>query len=214
MSSPPPRRARRKADRPSEVLDAALDCFRERGFAATRMEDIAVRAGVSKGTVYLYYPSKQAVFEALVRANILPNLESAAASLVAHPGPASAQLRLMLDFVAQVTSNPRLVALPKLVLAEAGNFPDLAVFYRREVVGRGLAMLEGVLARGMAAGEFRPLPLTATARLFLAPLLLNALWQTTFAAQESAPLPPAELLALHAELFLRAIAAPAEDPHR
>ena len=207
-------RSRRKADRPAEVLEAALEQFAARGFAATRMEDIAARAGVSKGTIYLYYPSKQAVFEALVRANLLPMLDRAEAML-AEPGlPAATQMRRILGLAGQVTGNPRLVAIPRLVLAEAGNFPELARFYRREVIGRGLALVEGLLARGIAAGEFRPVDPVTTARLFMAPLIFSALWQHAFApVEEAQAVPPAALLAQHAELFFRALAPdPSEGP--
>ncbi len=202
---PPPRR-RRKEARPAEVLDAALDTFREKGFAATRMEDIASRAGVSKGTIYLYFPSKEAVFEALVRTNLLPVIERIQAAMTAETGPAAARLGMLVMAFARVTSDARLVALPKLVLAEAGNFPDMARFYRQEVVARGLELVAGILEQGMAAGEFRRLDPLVTARLFLAPMVLSALWRTTFAAIEDAPLPTETLLRLHLDLFLRAIA--------
>jgi AcrR family transcriptional regulator len=204
-------RTRRKEARPGELLAAALDTFVAKGFAATRMEDIAARAGVSKGTIYLYYPSKQAIFEALVRVNLVPNLERAETRLGDDPGPAAAQLRLFIALLLEIIADPRRVAIPKLVIAEAGNFPDLARFYRREVVGRGIALVEGILRRGMAEGQFRPVDPHLAARLFIAPILLSAIWQTSFAAIEEAPVAPASVLSLHADLFLRAIAA---DPQR
>lgn len=200
-------RTRRKADRPGQVLEAALDSFLARGFAATRMEDIASRAGVSKGTVYLYYPSKEAIFKALVRASLIPTLERAESLLADATGSPTAQLRQILGLMGEVTANPRLVAIPKLVLAEAGNFPEMARFYRREVVGRFLALIERLLLRGMAAGEFRGMDPRPAARLFIAPVILTALWQTTFTPIEDDPLPPGAVLSLHTELFLRAIAA-------
>lgn len=204
----PPAR-RRKETRPAELLDAALDTFRARGFAATRMEDIAARAGVSKGTIYLYFPSKEAVFEALVRTNLLPIIERLQTTTSAAPGPAAEHLRLLAGSFAALSADPRLVAIPRLVLAEAGNFPDMARFYRQEVVGRGLTLVSGILDAGMKAGEFRPLDAGLTARLFLAPMVLGALWRATFAPIEETPLPTEDLLALHLDLFLRAIAAEA-----
>jgi AcrR family transcriptional regulator len=208
MKTPTPTpRARRKADRPAELLEAALDTFVAKGFTAARMEDIAARAGVSKGTIYLYYPSKQAIFEALVRRNIIPKLEAAEAMLGASGLPAPVQLRRLLEFMGRATSDLRIAAVPKLVLAEAGNFPDMARFYRREVVGRGLALIEGILRRGMESGAFRQLDTRATARLFVAPIILSALWQTSFAPIEDEPDPPEPMLALHIDLFLGAIGA-------
>jgi AcrR family transcriptional regulator len=205
MATPRPR-TRRKEARPAELLEAALDTFRAKGFAATRMEDIAARAGVSKGTIYLYYPSKLAIFEALVRANLLPNLDRMEAALAAFPGSAADGLRLVARSLAEVTAQPRLVAVPKLVLAEAGNFPELARFYRHEVVGRGLALVAGIISRGIAAGEFREVDPELAARLFFAPVILAALWQTTFAAIEESPVAPSELLSLHLDLLLRSLA--------
>ncbi|MFV3130448.1 TetR/AcrR family transcriptional regulator [Niveispirillum sp. KHB5.9] len=201
-------RSRRKEARPAELLAAALDCFAEKGFAATRMDDIARRAGVAKGTFYLYFPSKEAVFEALVRENILPRLEALERVGQAGGGSASARLRAILAGLAPVIGNPRLVAIPKLVLSEAGNFPDMARFYRREVVERGLRLMTGLIRNGIAAGEFRPLPDPAvTARLFMAPVLMAALWQAGFAATDETPLPVETLLSTHADLFIRSIAA-------
>jgi len=206
MATAPPARTRRKEARPAELLDAALETFRDRGFAATRMDDIAARAGVSKGTIYLYYPSKQAIFEALVRERLLPNLDRAEAALAAAPGDAAAQLRLLLGRLAQVAGDPRITALPKLVLAEAGNFPDLARFYREAVVARGLGLVAGIIARGIAAGEFRPVDPPLAARLFFAPVILAVLWQSVFVPVEAEPFRAEPLIALHLDLFLRALA--------
>lgn len=207
-AEPPALRTRRKEARPAELLAAALDCFVEKGFAATRMDDIARRAGVAKGTFYLYFPSKQAVFEALVRESLLPRVAALEAASRAAGGSASNRLRHLLASLAPIVTNPHIVALPKLVIAEAGNFPDMARFYRQEVIGRALALLTGLLRDGVAAGEFRPMPdAEMTARLFMAPVLLAALWQASFAPVEEAPLPVERLLATHADLFLRSIAA-------
>jgi AcrR family transcriptional regulator len=205
MATPRPR-TRRKDARPAELLEAALDTFRAKGFAATRMEDIAARAGVSKGTIYLYYPSKLAIFEALVRANLLPNLDRMEAALAAFPGSAADALRLVARTLAEITAQPRLVAVPKLVLAEAGNFPELARFYRHEVVGRGLALVAGIISRGITAGEFRQVDPELAARLYFAPVILAALWQTTFAPVEESPVAPSALLSLHLDLLLRSLA--------
>ncbi len=205
MARPP--RARRKDDRPAELLDAALDTFRAKGFAATRMDDIAARAGVSKGTIYLYYPSKQAIFEALVRETLLPNLGRVEAVVAASPLGAADTLRLIANAIAEIAANSRLVGVPKIVLAEAGNFPDLARFYRTEVIGRGLSLVARVIARGIEAGEFRPMDPDIAARLFFSPIILSALWQATFAPIEETPVPPAAVVALHLDTWLRGMAA-------
>jgi len=202
-------RARRKQARPAELLAAALDCFVEKGFAATRMEDIARRAGVAKGTFYLYFPSKEAVFEALVRETLLPRIATLELSAGMAGLGAEAKLRAILSMLGQVLADPKLVAIPKLVLAEAGNFPDMARFYRREVIARGQALLIALFREGVEKGEFRPLPdLDILARLFMGPVVLTALWQTTFAPVEETPMPIDRLLSTHADLFLRSIKAP------
>lgn len=208
MTSETRPRARRKEARPAELLAAALDCFVEKGFAATRMEDIARRAGVAKGTFYLYFPSKEAVFEALVRETLVPRITALETAGGMEGLGAEARLRAILALLCQVLGNSRLVAIPKLVLAEAGNFPDMARFYRREVISRGQALLAAIFRDGVEKGEFRPLPdLEIVARLFLGPVVLTALWQTTFAPVEEAPMSVEKLLSTHADLFLNSIKA-------
>lgn len=206
MAAPPTRR-RKKEARPAELLAAALDVFRAKGFAATRMDDIAAQARVSKGLIYLYYPSKQAIFEALVRERLVPNLTRIEAAMAASQAPAPDRLRLVIAALSRVAEDPRILALPRLVATEAGHFPDLARFYRQEVIARGLALIGGIIRDGIAEGAFRPVEAEPAARLFMAPLIMTALWQNAFAPVEDAPIPPAEILALHGEVFLRGLAA-------
>src|SRR5262249_15956868 len=147
---------RRKDARPAEILAAALDCFAERGFAATRMDDVAARAGVTKGTVYLYFETKEDLFKALVRSELVPNVERLEAAATADVPPADL-LRGLFALWATHVFPSRISVLPKLMLAEAGNFPDLAKFYLEEVVHRALALLRSILRRGVESGEFRPI---------------------------------------------------------
>ena len=198
---------RRKEARPAELLDAALAVFAEKGFTAARMEDIAARAGAAKGTLYLYFPSKEAVFEALVRTLIVPNLDRAEALVAGHPGPAAATLRELLLALAAVVRDPRVVVLPRLLIGELHKFPDLARFYKASVVDRGLALFAGVHRRGVAAGEFRPQDSEAVARLVIAPLLLLAVWRAVFAPHEAAPFDPDRVLQAHIATLLRGLAA-------
>ena len=127
---------RRKEARPSEILEAALAVFAEKGFAASRMTDIAERARVSKGTIYLYFKSKEAVFRALVREMLVPRLNEAAEIVRAHDGPKAALLAQILRTIGQFLVTSNRAVLPKMVIAEAGNFPDLARIYREELVER------------------------------------------------------------------------------
>jgi AcrR family transcriptional regulator len=199
---------RRKDTRPAELLDAALDVFAEKGFAAARMEDIAARAGAAKGTIYLYFPSKEAVFEALVRSAVIPNLERAEALAAAHEGPVEPLLRRLMAAVVPVVRDSRLVFLPRLLIGELYKFPQLARFYRREVIERGLRLIARLHRRGVEGGEFRPQDSEAVAKLVVAPVLLLAVWRTVLAPHgDGPPLDPATVLEAHLEILLRGLRA-------
>ena len=178
---------RRKNARPQEILEAALSVFAEKGFAAARMEQIAVRAGVSKGTIYLYFDSKEAVFRALVHEVLGTQVARFADSARAASGPVAPVLAETLRGIGNFIATSNRVVLPKIVIAEAGNFPDLARIYREEVIENGLALFAGLLKKGMASGEFRTLPVSHAARLCVAPVLLGAIWRTTFAQLDPEP---------------------------
>lgn len=198
---------RRKEARPSEILEAALAVFAERGYAATRMDEIAHRAGVTKGTIYLYFDSKDAVFESLVRESIGTTLADLVMQADRFQGSATDLLRLMLRGIGNFLGTSDRVVLPKIIVAEAGNFPALAQFYRREVIDRGLALLQSVIAKGIAQGEFRELAPQHVARLCVAPLLLAAIWRTTFADQDDTPYDVAGLIETHIDVLLIGLSA-------
>ena len=180
-------RRRRKAARPGEIAAAALACFAERGFAATRLEEVAQRAGVTKGTLYLYFPNKEELFKAVVRQAIVPNLASGEALIEETNASASAVLDQLLSNWSKVMTTTA-SAIPKIVLAEAGNFPDLARFYLEEVVHRGLGLFARVLQTGVERGEFRPMDVESTTHCIVAPLILGMLWRHSFEPHEQRPL--------------------------
>src|SRR5689334_19895810 len=124
---------RRKTARPGEIVGAALACFAEYGFAATRLDDVARRAGVTKGTLYLYFPTKEELFKAVVRQTIVPNIARGEAMVDEGAESAPAALARLVAAWAEMTGTPA-GAIPKIVLAESGNFPDIARFYFEEVV--------------------------------------------------------------------------------
>ncbi len=198
---------RRKDARPQEILSAALAVFAERGFAAARMDDIAARARVSKGTIYLYFESKEAVFRALIQETLAKRVSDLAAFVRDHRGPVAPLLRELLLRLGHMVSTSDLVVLPKMVIAEAGNFPDLARIYREEVVERGLTLFGGLLQTGMERGEFRKMPVQHAVRLCIAPLLLAAIWRTTFAAGDPTPYDYAGLVEAHVSTLLRGLQA-------
>jgi AcrR family transcriptional regulator len=206
MGTASPRRWRRRKDaRPTEILEAALAVFAERGFAATRMDDIAERAGVTKGTIYLYFESKEAVFRSLVQQSIGAAIGQFTDAARRYDGSTSELLRNILRGIGQFICNTDRVVLPKIILAEAGNFPALAEFYRHEVIDRGLGLLQSIISRGIAGGEFRSVEPQHAARLCIAPLLLGAIWRTTFARFDAAPYDLNALIETHIDVLLRGL---------
>jgi AcrR family transcriptional regulator len=196
---------RRKQARPSEILDAALIVFAERGYAGARMEDIARRAGVTKGTIYLYFDNKEAVFKTLVRDSIGATLASVAANARHFQGSAKNLLRFALTAMAQMLTTSDRVVLPKIIIAESGNFPELARFYREEIIDKGLALLSGVIQQGIEQNEFRKVPVNHAVRLCVAPVLLAAMWRATFAQFDCEPYDYKGLIDTHLDVLLRGL---------
>ncbi|WP_211115682.1 TetR/AcrR family transcriptional regulator [Arenibaculum pallidiluteum] len=201
-----PRWRRRKDARPDEIVEAALEVFARRGFAAARLEDVAARAGISKGTLYLYFPNKEELFKAAVRTAIVPGI-AAGERLAADPATPSLEvLRSIVGGIAARMMTSPAGVIPKLMIAEAGNFPELARFYFDEVIRRGFALLSSVLEHGIARGEFRPVPVAATVRLVIAPVLLMAVWRTSFEAVEGKPQDVDGIVAAHLDAMGRSLA--------
>jgi AcrR family transcriptional regulator len=196
----------RKVAGPDDILAAALRVFAETGFSRARLEDVAREAGVSKATLYLYFDSKQAIFEALVRSAVVPNVERLEALVAAAQGSSADLLRTLVQAIARAVIESELSAFPKLIIAEAANFPDLAQFYRAQVIERVLGVLASIVARGIASGEFRPIDPGLAARLVIAPLLFSTLWKTCFLRDGDPGFDPAPLLSLHVETLIRGLA--------
>ena len=171
------RRTRRKDARPGELLAAALDLFVEKGFAATHVEEVAQRAGVSKGTLFLYFPSKDELFKAVVRENISGRFAEWNDVIDRFEGSSQEMLRECLFVWWEHIGSTKASGIPKLMMSEAQNFPELARFYQHEVIQPGNALIERILKRGIARGEFRPMNLTYGVYLVLAPLLFLAMWK-------------------------------------
>jgi AcrR family transcriptional regulator len=203
----PKRWQRRKQARPPEILSAALATFAEKGFAATRMDDIARRAGVTKGTIYLYFESKEAVFKSLVLESIGSAIDAATEAAKHFEGSSADLLRFALRRVGYFLRTSDRVVLPKIIVAEAGNFPELLRFYREAVVDKGLGLFAFAITRGIARGEFRNIDPQHAARLCIAPILLAAFWRTTFAAFDPVPYDLEGLIETHIDVLLRGLAA-------
>lgn len=171
-----PRWERRKDARPQELLAAALDLFVERGYASTRLEDVARRAGVSKGTLYLYFENKEELFKAVVRDNIVHVIDEAEGNFASSDAHSADLLRYMLMRWWEQCGATKLAGLTKLMMAESGNFPDLARFYNEEVIERGNALIVRVLERGVALGHFRPLDPLTVCPILIAPVIMLTMW--------------------------------------
>lgn len=189
-----PRWERRKDARPQEVISAAFSLFVERGFAATRLEDVALRAGVSKGTLYLYFQNKQELFKAVVRESLVPVIDEADKLLEGFEGPSASLFEhIMLGWWERFGATSR-AGITKLVMAEAGNFPEIAAFYHEEVILRGNALIERLLARGIASGEFRAVDIPVARRVLMAPMLMLITWRHTFAPCSAENIDPEQYL--------------------
>lgn len=196
---------RRKAARPSEIGAAALGCFAERGFAATSLDEVAARAGVTKGTLYLYFRSKEDLLEAVVRQALVPRI-AAFEEAVRPSDPAALQLEQFIASWPALAAAPLLGAIPKLIIAEAGNFPDLCRFYLDAVIGRARRLVVGILRRGMRRGEFRRLDPEAAFFIIVAPLLIALLWKQTFERHDTKPLDMTALCKSHIAILRAGLA--------
>jgi len=203
---PKPRWQRRKDARPEEIISAALEVFADRGFAATTLEDIARKAGVTKGTIYLYFENKEALFKALIRGTIVPVIAKGEAIAQAFTGSARDLFEKLVREYWRLVGETALASIPRLMIAEAGNFPQLARFYYEEVVTRGHRLMAGVLERGIKAGEFKKVDLAVATKLAMAPLMHAVVARKAFAHCMPEGFDVVRYLDTHIELFLHGIA--------
>lgn len=207
-----PPRQRREEARPAELTAAALELFVEKGFAGTRLDDVAARAGVSKGTLYLYFDSKEALFKAVVQEGILPVLEEGAGMVDSFTGRSADLLRgLILEWWRRIGSTS-LGGVPKLMISEAGNFPELATYYHDNVITRSRELMRRVLQRGIATGEFRTVDVETAIDVIFAPVLLLLIWRYSLGACCGVAHDPAAYLQTHLDLTLNGLAAEGSAP--
>lgn len=211
-----PVRQRRKEARPQQLLDAALALFVEKGFAATRAEEVAQHAGVSKGTLYLYYPSKEELFKAVVRQNLGSLIAEGKEAVAQFQGTSGDLLVYLMQTWWERVGSTRAAGIHKIILAEVRNFPELAQFYADEVIVPADDLFCSTVQRGIARGEFRDLPLHETAQALMAPMIFLALHQHSVGAcpvQGCATVDPERMLRTHLDLVLRGLETrPATGP--
>jgi len=199
---------RRKDARPAELTAAALALFVERGFAATRLEDVAARAGVSKGTLYLYFDNKEELFKAVIREGIVPVIEIGEALLDTYRDDPEHLLReIIFGWWKMIGSTP-LGGIPKLMIAEAANFPEIAQFHYDEVIVRIRRLLGTALELGATKGVFRQVDVEAQVQIILAPLLMLAVWGHSFACCDRAGIEPQRYLEATLDLILNGLRKP------
>jgi AcrR family transcriptional regulator len=201
---------RRAHARRAELLAAAVALFTERGFAATRRDDVAARAGVSKATVYVYFADKQRLFEAVVQETVVPNLDRARALIDDYDGTTPGLIRALIGLLESVLESP-VSAVLKVVIADSGNFPALARVWAELVIQRGFALVCRVIERGIARGELRPVNPADVAPLVIAPVVLLAVWKHSFSAHAGMQLDRHAILAAHADVVLRGLAKEASS---
>jgi TetR/AcrR family transcriptional regulator len=206
-ASAPHKRERRKQDRPGELLEAALDLFVEKGFAATRVEEVAARAGVSKGTLFLYFPSKEDLFKAVVRENVVAPVAQGAAEVAQFQGPTAELLEWMLLQWWRRYGATKASGISKLVMSEASNFPDLATFYQKEVIEPGQALIRFALQRGIDRGDLRPMNIEMVLHSIMAPLLFLVMWKHSMApcCPANEQIDPEQFISQHAQLLVRGL---------
>jgi AcrR family transcriptional regulator len=210
-----PRWERRKDARPQELLAAALDLFVERGYASTRLEDVARRAGVSKGTLYLYFTNKEELFKAVVRENIVPALGEAEDIISTYEGHSADLMRCVVLGWWERLGATKVSGIIKLVMAEAGNFPDLARFYQEEVIARSTSMMVSMFDRAMARKEFRPIDVNVMTQVLIAPILMLITWKHSVGPCDMGHLDPMTFLEAFLDMALHGLlpaAAPSLEP--
>jgi len=199
-----PRYQRRKEDRPREITEAAFEVFAEKGYARARVDEVARRAGVSKGLMYLYFKTKEELFKAVVRSVVIKRIDSLLLAVEQTELSSESFIRgPLLEFFKRVPGSPVAVVI-RLLVAEGHRHPDLVDFYWENVVSKGLGAISGIVERGVERGEFRRSKVTEYPQLFLAPVLVSMIWKILF---DKRALDTDELIEAQLEMILAHIRA-------
>jgi AcrR family transcriptional regulator len=216
LSPAVPTRQRRKEARPQELLDAALALFVEKGFSATRSEEVALRAGVSKGTLYLYYPSKEELLKAVIHQSLAQLIAEGSGIADEFEGPTAELLSLLMHTWWDRVGNTPAGGIHKIMVSEVRNFPEIAQYYRDEVIQPANDLLMRTLRRGVERGEFRQVPLGEVTHVMFAPLIFMALHKHSFGACpcEGMDIDPDRVIATHIDLVLHGLLNKQESPRK
>ncbi|MDO9338185.1 MAG: TetR/AcrR family transcriptional regulator [Caulobacter sp.] len=209
MQPGPPKFQRRKEDRPGEIALAALAVFSEKGFAAAKLDEIARRAGVSKGALYLYYETKEDIFHAVVKTAVAPDVALLRARLEGFPGSFEELLAIFLPTLAGILSVSPVAGIGKMVISEGRNFPELARYWHNELVAPMIGLVSGLIARAQERGEVRPGDPRLFAVQLVSPFLMALLWRETFVPIGAEPLGLSTLAAQHLAVMKGGLLTPA-----
>ncbi len=212
-NSPEPKFRRRAEDRPDELLDAALTLFVAQGYAHTSVAQIAAAAGVSKGAVYLYFPSKQAILEGLVKRAVTPVADRALAEANIARGDLRATLRSLLASIVAGLSDPKVFAVPKVVIREAVIAPEIAQMYRNAVLDRVLPFAIGLIRHGVDSGQLRPVDPELTLRTIMGPIVLHLMLSEIFGIRPERGLALDALAENHLDILLNGLFAREPESH-
>lgn len=197
------KRELQKEARRVAIIEAALEAFTSQGFTATRLDEVAVRAGIGKGTIYLYFSSKENLFEEVVRHTMFPVRDAAESFLAGFTGTASDLLRSHLRNVYSAMANPKIPQLMAMIFSEGMRFPSISGFVFKEVISHSQNMIRNIILRGVASGEFRSDAADTPSQLLISPALVAATWNLQF--QEQAPLDMNAYIEAHIDFVLRAL---------
>lgn len=192
-------RRRRKEARPQEIIAAGLAEFAERGFAATRLEDVATRAGIVKGTIYRYFENKEALFEAALSSGIGPAFEALPQKVADYDGSTFELVGLLIRRLYEILFAPDVELLARIIISEGRRFPAVAELYHRLLVGKGRDILRLIIERGLARGELRPSPLSTTPEVLIGPVVMAIVWHSIFDRFD--PIEPERFLGAHLDLL-------------
>ena len=205
--TPSPKWRRRKDARPAEIVAAAYAVFAEKGFAGAKLDEIAARAGVSKGALYLYFETKQEIFEAVVHDAIAPNIATIEALADAFPGRFVDLVRMVVPNIAALAATSQVGKVIKMVIGESGNFPELARFWHDELIARALGVLSRLVERAQQRGEVKPGDARNHAVSLISPMLLAVIFRETFAPVGGKPFDIPALMQQHVETVLPGLLA-------
>jgi AcrR family transcriptional regulator len=202
--APKPRK-RRKEERPAEIIAAGLLEFAEKGFAGTRLDDVAARAGIVKGTIYRYFTDKDALFEAALHSRISPVFDDIERGLDAFPGSAEQLLKSIIPQIYREMFKGDLQILMRIIITEGGRHPHIAGVYYTQSIAKGRRLMEAIIRRGIARGEFRDSPATRLPMILVAPAIMAMVWKMTF--DHFDPIAVDVFLEAHLDLVLSGIRA-------